>query len=129
MKKRIIKAPIKAKNESNNPLFASFLTMSGIFSSFFTRFTGYAKVSFKLKKLKFIILPILLIFISANAQEILWHSIDAGGGVSTNSNDIKLIGVIGQADTIRMTGGNISLSAGYLPLPVKSDPIFSNSFE
>jgi hypothetical protein len=47
MKKRMIKAPIKAKNESNSPLFASFLTMGGVFSNFFSRSTSFAKVSIK----------------------------------------------------------------------------------
>ncbi len=39
------KAPIKAKNESNSPLFANFLTQSGVFCNFLTRSTSYAKVS------------------------------------------------------------------------------------
>jgi hypothetical protein len=45
VEKRMKKAPIKAKNESNSPLFASFLTQSGVFCNFFTRSTGCAKVS------------------------------------------------------------------------------------
>jgi len=71
---------------------------------------------------------ILLIVINTNAQEILWHSIDGGGGVST-ANDISLRGVIGQQDTIRMTANNTSLSGGFLPLPADGDLIFKDSFE
>ena len=66
--------------------------------------------------------------INASALEILWYSID-GWGMSTGSDNIKLTGVIGQQDTIRMTGNNTSLSGGYLPLPVKNDLIFNDSFE
>ncbi len=39
------KAPIKAKNESNSPLFTNFLTQSGVFCNFFPCSTSYAKVS------------------------------------------------------------------------------------
>ncbi len=46
MKKRMTKAPIKAKNKSNSPLFASFLTMSGVYNNFFTLSSGCAKVSY-----------------------------------------------------------------------------------
>ena len=45
VEKRMKKALIKAKNESNSPLFASFLTLSGVFCNFFTRSTSCAKVS------------------------------------------------------------------------------------
>lgn len=81
------------------------------------------------KNIKRLCLLVLILGLSSTAQEIKWHSIDAGGGVSTNIDGTQLLGVIGQADTIRMTGGNISLSGGYLPLPVKPDPIFQDSFE
>ena len=80
-------------------------------------------------KLKLFLLSIILILFSANAQEINWHSIDAGGGISTGNNGISLLGVIGQNDNSRMTSGNISLSGGYLPLPVDNDLIFVDSFE
>jgi len=50
MEKRMKKAPIKAKNESNSPLFANFLTQSGVFCNFLTRAMSYAKVSFNLIK-------------------------------------------------------------------------------
>ena len=86
------------------------------------------KTQIKNKRLLRLTAVILLIVINANAQEILWHSIDGGGGVS-NGNDIRLTGVIGQADTVRMTSGNTSLSGGYLPLPVDNDLIFKDSFE
>jgi len=36
------------KNESNSPLFASFITMSEVFSNFFTRSTDYAKASYSI---------------------------------------------------------------------------------
>jgi len=62
------------------------------------------------------------------AAEIDWYSIDGGGGISSSGN-LKLVGVIGQSDTIRMTGGNLSLSGGYLPLPPRSDQLFKDSFE
>ncbi len=45
VEKRMKKAPIKAKNESNSTLFANFLTQSGAFCNFFTRYTSCAKVS------------------------------------------------------------------------------------
>lgn len=81
---------------------------------------------------KAILLIVALSIISSivMAQEIKWSSIDGGGGISSNGN-IQLIGVIGQADTTRMTAGGISLSGGYLPLPANSnqDPIFKNGFE
>lgn len=57
-----------------------------------------------------------------------WFSMDAGGGVST-SGDISLRGVIGQTDTVRMTYNNISLSGGYLGLPLDTDLIFIDGFE
>jgi len=47
MEKRMKKAPIKEKNESNSLLFANFLTQSGVFCNFLTRATSYAKVSYK----------------------------------------------------------------------------------
>jgi len=69
MEKRMKKAPIKAKNESNSSLFipiihdthphawasvkilsrrifANFLTQSGVFCNFLTRAMSYAKVSY-----------------------------------------------------------------------------------
>ncbi len=54
MEKRMKKAPIKAKNESNSSLFANFLTQSGVFCNFLTRATSYAKVSLtpKFKEIK-----------------------------------------------------------------------------
>ena len=76
-------------------------------------------------------LLLVLLFISLEsgiAQEINWYSIDAGGGVSTG-NDIVLTGVIGQQDTIQMSANEITVSGGYLPLPVNNDLIFKDSFE
>ena len=64
----------------------------------------------------------------AVAAEIDWYSMDGGGGVST-ANNITLVGVIGQTDTIRMTGGSISLSGGYLPIPPQSNELFKDGFE
>ncbi len=80
----------------------------------------------KVKRLT--ILCLLLLSEAAVTQQIDWHSIDGGGGIS-NAGNIQLIGVIGQSDTKRMTGGGISLSGGYLPLPVASDNLFKDSFE
>lgn len=66
-------------------------------------------------------LSLILVFItSINAQEIKWYSMDNGGGKSS-AGGIELLGVIGQAYTIRMTHNNTSLSGGYLPLPVDDD--------
>ncbi len=81
-------------------------------------------------KLKMRLLCLLLIisFQSGIEQEINWYSIDAGGGVSTG-NDIQLMGVIGQQDTIQMSVDEITLSGGYLPMPADNDIIFKNSFE
>jgi len=82
-----------------------------------------------MKKIHITSIVILLIFTRLNAQEIKWHSIDAGGGFVTGSNDIQVIGAVGQVDVTRMTSGAISLSSGYFPLPVKNESIFRNSFE
>jgi hypothetical protein len=62
------------------------------------------------------------------AQEINWQSVDGGGGRSTG-DDLVLIGVAGQAESIRMTGANLSLSGGYLPLPPLPEALFKNGFE
>ncbi len=61
-----------------------------------------------------------------SAQEIEWYSIDNGGGVSTNG-DVKLTGVIGQTDVVRMEGGTVTISGGFMPLP--ADLIFENKFD
>jgi hypothetical protein len=92
------------------------------------------KQKYKRRQLKGkeIVLIVVLSIISSlvMAQEIKWSSIDGGGGISNNGN-IKLIGVIGQADTTRMSAGGLSVAGGYLPLPANSnqDPIFKNGFE
>ena len=75
-----------------------------------------------------ILLVLTLISTKVLTQEIDWYSIDAGGGIS-NGNNIQLIGVIGQSDTIRMSGGNISLSGGYLALPPDPDSVFKDGYE
>jgi hypothetical protein len=62
------------------------------------------------------------------AQEIEWQSVDSGGGRSAGA-DLTLIGVAGQAESIRMTGGNLSLSGGYLPLPPLPESLFKDGFE
>lgn len=92
------------------------------------------KIKLKRRKMRSttLLLIIVLSIISSIvlAQEIKWFSIDGGGGISSNGN-VQLIGVIGQADTTRMTAGSISLSGGYLPLPAQTtqDSIFKNGFE
>jgi hypothetical protein len=58
-------------------------------------------------------------------QEINWHSLDQGGGTSSDGKT-TLTGVIGQVETIRMEGGSVTVSSGYLPLP--ADLIFENKF-
>lgn len=71
----------------------------------------------------------LLLMLAANAllgQAIDWHSIDAGGGVSS-AGDVVLQGVVGQTDTVRMEGGSVTISGGLLPLP--AELIFENKFE
>lgn len=60
------------------------------------------------------------------SQEINWYSTDNGGGVSSH-NDLQVLGVVGQIDTVRMEGGNITLAGGYIPLP--ADLIFKNEFD
>lgn len=73
----------------------------------------------------------LLIFIAipiSFSQEIDWYTTDQGGG-SSSANDIVLTGVIGQVDAVRMEGGSITISGGYLPLSARSDLMFSNGFE
>lgn len=62
------------------------------------------------------------------SQEIDWYTTDQGGG-SSSANDMSLTGVIGQVDAVRMEGGSITLSGGYLPLPARPNLIFNNSFE
>jgi len=57
-----------------------------------------------------------------------WYSIDAGGGISSGGG-LRLIGVIGQADTVRMNGGAVSLSGGYLALGADTSLLFKDSFE
>ena len=76
---------------------------------------------------KGILIAMLFTAAMAVAAEISWFTIDAGG-ISTGGN-IQLVGVIGQTDTIRMTGGRLSLSGGYLPLPPRGDELFKDSFE
>ena len=73
-----------------------------------------------------LLLGLVLAFSVLSAQEINWHSIDNGGGVSSNG-DVKLIGVIGQADVIRLEGGSVTIAGGFLPLP--ADLIFENKFD
>lgn len=75
-------------------------------------------------------LPVTMLFMTALtlAAEIDWYSMDSGGGISSAGN-IELVGVIGQHDTIRMTGGDLSLSGGYLALPPKSEQLFKDGFE
>ena len=73
----------------------------------------------------------LLIFIAVPisfSQEINWYTTDQGGGTSS-ADDILLTGVIGQVDAVRMEGGSITVSGGYLPLPARPDLMFSNGFE
>ena len=46
-------ALIKAKNESNSLLLASFLTQSGAFYNLLTRSMGCAKISYSVKQMVF----------------------------------------------------------------------------
>ncbi|MCB1583600.1 MAG: hypothetical protein R3E90_14735 [Marinicella sp.] len=59
-------------------------------------------------------------------QAIKWHSIDQGGGVSTQGN-IVVAGVLGQVDAVMMERGNLTVSGGYFPYP--ADLIFENQFD
>ncbi|MGJ8663603.1 MAG: hypothetical protein ACSHWU_08130 [Marinicella sp.] len=78
------------------------------------------------RMLQLIVCLCLLIFTVSNAQEINWYSTDQGGGISTHA-DTVVTGVIGQVDTLRMEGGSLTISGGYLPLP--ADLIFENQFD
>ncbi len=78
------------------------------------------------RMLQLIVCLCLLIFTVSNAQEINWYSTDQGGGISTHT-DTVVTGVIGQVDTLRMEGGSLTISGGYLPLP--ADLIFENQFD
>ena len=87
------------------------------------------KIFMNINKEVFWCIPVMLILCSfAIAQEIDWYSIDSGGGISTSGNT-RLIGVIGQLDTVRMNGGNLSLSGGYLPLENDAEKVFLDGFE
>jgi hypothetical protein len=44
--------------------------------------------------------------------ELAWHTIDCGGGTSTNAT-FELTGTIGQHDAGEMTGSNFSLTGGF----------------
>lgn len=72
-----------------------------------------------------VLLLMLFIFGVSIAEEIDWYSIDQGGGTSTHSG-VLITGVIGQTEVIRMEGGSITISGGYLPMP--ADLIFENQF-
>ena len=74
------------------------------------------------------VIPLLMALPVALSQEINWYSMDNGGGVAS-ANNIELLGVIGQTDTSQMSGGDIILSGGYLPLPDTRDVIFKDSFD
>ncbi len=74
------------------------------------------------------IFVLLLYASSVLSQDVTWYSIDAGGGISSAA-DISLIGVIGQAETARLSVGDLSLSGGYLPLPPDTNTLFENGFE
>ncbi len=64
---------------------------------------------------KIIVLFVLLLSVSANADySIEWSSIDGGGGMSTGGS-YTLTGAIGQADAGEMGGGDYELSGGFLP--------------
>jgi len=77
---------------------------------------------------RYITLMYLLLLNPSGAVEVNWYTVDGGGGMS-NAGDIRLIGVIGQTDTLRMSGGDYSLSGGYLPLPPEPQLLFKDSFE
>ncbi len=62
--------------------------------------------------------------------EIISHSIDGGGGRSTDA-EFELVGIVGQHDagTITLSYGEFSLSGGFWAEPGDSDVIFSSGFE
>lgn len=64
--------------------------------------------------------------LSVTGQEINWHSVDQGGGVSSGSG-VSITGVIGQTDAVRMEGGSLTVSGGFIPMT--SDLIFENKFD
>lgn len=53
--------------------------------------------------------PLLL---SAANYSIDWHTIDGGGGTSTNAQ-YSITGTLGQPDAGRMSGGNFTLQGGF----------------
>lgn len=73
---------------------------------------------------------VFLLCSSINAQVIIKnHTYSAGGKSSSNDGSISLKSAIGQVASARINGGNLSLSAGYYPLPADLELIFKSSFE
>lgn len=46
-----------------------------------------------------------------------WHSVDAGGGVSSAAGGYSLFGTMGQPDAGVLTEGDYVLKGGFLPAP------------
>ena len=60
-----------------------------------------------------LVLALALVAATGFAQySIDWHTIDGGGGTSTNGQ-YSLTGTIGQPDAGTMSGGNFTLQGGF----------------
>ncbi len=66
----------------------------------------------KLNVLFFVLVGFVTISVADAGSALIWHSTDAGGGVSTGGG-IVLTGTIGQPDAARLSGGDVVLVGGF----------------
>ena len=73
----------------------------------------------RLSMLNVTTLILLLAFSVVAAQtgdfDLVWHTIDGGGGTSTGGDRFALSGTIGQPDAGKMSGGAYALHGGFWP--------------
>ncbi len=78
-------------------------------------------------------LPLVLVQAAAQEFEIPWHTVDAGGELSSTGGEWTLSGTIGQWDVdteAPAEGGSWSLSGGFWASDApESDALFRNGFE
>jgi hypothetical protein len=80
--KRMKKAPVKVKNESNSSLFVNFLTQSGGFCNFFTRSTGCTKISITIINIK--VFLFLLVFVNGASFSATYYVCDCSSGADVD---------------------------------------------
>ncbi len=67
---------------------------------------------------------------SRSVYEILWWTVDGGGGVSSASGgSYELTGTIAQNDAGILSGGAYVLKGGFWPPPAKTNLLFTDGFE